>query len=331
MKSLNKSQSKVPEPEEPVGRKNILFLLSRNHLKDAKQLLKDLYGAFKGFGIYRLNKSDEYERQEEELKLTVNEKNHRIASNVCGKLSCGLYVVASSNKKRHISIGIGRLYNGKILDCCQMHGESFVPSAKFLSYAKSVSEFSAHMLVFQGADFGATSGPWRALCDILLDLFRAPRLSKVSLEGLDSVIVVTLTSPAIASSDAVTSDRHLLFRRYFVKLLAPTEGSKCPSVKLEEIGPRADFVIDQVIEPDAQVYRHALAKPKVPKQLKAGLDTHSAKSTDGDVLSKSKRGVKRGKNITTDALGNVEGRVYVNRESLDNLYTPLAKLQKRNR
>ncbi|AFZ80768.1 hypothetical protein BEWA_001750 [Theileria equi strain WA] len=346
---MAKKEKKV-EPEEPKLKKNALFMLSSNHNSRTKQMLKDLYQISKPNAVFRVNKKSEYEWQDVNLKLQVNQKNHRIAESICAKVSCGLYLVANSNKKRPINLGLGRIYDRKILDCCQLRVEKYV-SVEEIGHLGSVKHNSRPLVVVQGSEFGQDSGPLNTVRDIFLDVFRGPSFAKLSLENVEHAIVLTvvdgdsyapeLTLDAVKgaldgeSLDVSNTDSSnakedvgdakdesagkavqspsgesapkILFRHYSIQLLK-SDDPKVPYVKLSELGPSIDFVLEGVVTPDPEVFKDATKVEKRPKKLISGVDTQKT--------------AKKSKNVKSTSLGNIEGKVYINRQNLDTLYTP---------
>ncbi|GFE55729.1 Brix domain containing protein, putative [Babesia ovis] len=315
-KKSKKAGADLP-PTEPESKKQVLYMLSSTHNADTKQLLKDLYQFCKPCGLYRENYHNDVERADG-LNIRINEQNHRVAEMVSNRMGCGLYVVASSNKKRPMSLGFGRMYDGKILDCCQLRVVKYVPFDFFKGPNDlEISHNSYPLVVAQGAHFGEESGRMRTVRDILLDIFRPPQTGRASLENIQQVIVLTSTD---AEGDQPSSgSQRILLRRYQITLNKSTDDPKLPHVALKEIGPQLDMEVLDCMEADPETFKHATAVARKPRKLVSGVDTeHSVP-------------VKRRKNLTTTALGHTEGRVYINKQSLDKLYTPHTKTLKAKR
>ncbi|KAK1442921.1 ribosome biogenesis protein Rpf2 like protein [Babesia gibsoni] len=311
-KKVKKNGAEDP-PLEPTAKKQVLFMLSSSYNAETKQLLKDLYNLFKISGVYRSNYHNDVE-QEENLKLQINKQNHSIAGFVSNRMGCGLYVVASSNKKRPMSLGFGRLYDGKILDCLQTKVVNFVPFNFFKGPNDlEISHYSYPLVIAQGADFGHESGKMRTVRDILLDVFRPPATGRVSLDSIQQVIILTSVDKEKDSSD---EGQRIMFRRYQIILNKSKDDPKLPKVELKEIGPRFDLELLDSMEADPEVFKHATAVERKPRKLAIG------ESVDGPT------NVKRRKNVKTTALGHTEGRVFLGHQSLDKLYTPHTKTLK---
>nr|BAN64270.1 Brix domain containing protein [Babesia bovis] len=311
--STKKSKKSVAEvsPVEPESKKQVLYMLSSSHNSETKQLLKDLFQLGKPWGVYRENYHNDVDRSES-LNIHVGEHNHRIAEMVSNRMGCGLYVVASSNKKRPLSLGFGRLYDGKILDCCHLRALKYVPFDFFKGPNDlEISHNSYPLVVAQGAHFGEESGRMRTIRDILLDFFRPPQTGCVSLENINQVLV--LTSVDGEGDQPGAQPQRILLRRYQINLNKSSDDPKLPHVSLTEIGPHIDLEVLDCMEADADTFKHATAVARKPQKLVTGVDTEHSMP------------VKRRKNVSTTALGHTQGRVYINRQSLDKLYTPHSK------
>jgi ribosome production factor 2 len=132
--------------------------------------------------------------------------------------------------------------------------------------------------------------------NLLLDAFRGVEVRNINLLGLDHVIVCT----ALDTETVNVSHYAIEYK--------PT-GEKAPSAELLEMGPFMDL----------KIRRTQFAAPDLRK--KAMLTP--------DVL---KKGVNHNKNLTRDALGNLEGRIHVTQQEIEQ--AALAKmpaLQKRNK
>ncbi|CDR95399.1 Brix domain containing protein, putative [Babesia bigemina] len=302
---------------EPEAKKQVLFMLSSSHSAETKQLLKDLFQLCKPSGFFRENYHNDVDF-EDNVKIQINQYNHRIAAMVCNRMDCGLYVVASSNKKRPMGIGLGRIYDGKMLDCCQLRVTKYVPFDFFKGPNDlEISHYSYPLVLAQGAHFGEENGPMRTTRDILLDVFRPPATGMVSLESIQQVIV--LTSVDADATNTADAPKQILFRRYQILFRKSDDDPKIPRVDMKEIGPQIDFELVDCMEADPEVFKHATAVARKPKKLVCGVDTETSTA------------IKRRKNVSTTALGHTEGRVYLDRQSLDKLYTPHTKTLKSKR
>ena len=83
-------------------------------------------------------------------------------------------------------------------------------------------------------------------------------------------------------------------------------GQKLPRVEVEEMGPRMDFRVGRVQEPDEAMLKEALKKPKTNEE-------------------------RTKKNVTTDSMGDKLGRIHLGRQDLGDLQTRKMKGLKRSR
>ncbi|UKK00417.2 hypothetical protein MACK_000489 [Theileria orientalis] len=399
MKSSNKSAKIVSKGskkailrEEHKLKKTVLYLLSNNSNNPTKQLLKSLYQLNKDHGLFRVNSSTTSAKNdgkgsanstEAPLKLAINANNHRLAELICRKLNLGLYIVANSNKKRPINMGFGRVYDGHVLDCCQLKVIDYKMNEEFKHHMGNIGANSRPLVIAQGSQFSQDSGPLNTLRSILFDVFRGPSYAKLSLENVQQVIVLTLLddnsttstsgntetkdtathtstdTTTLTSTDTTThtntdtttpesgsvsaaGQHRLLFRRYAITLTKATSSNSnitsnpvnLPNVHLTEIGPSIDFLVEEVMEPDGELFKMATKAPKKPKKLIAGITTvDSVVDTSGEVTNTpvSTKPSRRGKNVRTSALGNVEGKVYLDRQDLSDLYTRHNKFSKKRK
>ncbi|UKJ88004.1 hypothetical protein MACJ_000446 [Theileria orientalis] len=388
MKSSNKSAKIASKGskrailrEEPKLKKTVLYLLSNNSNNPTKQLLKSLYQLNKDHGLFRVNSSAASSKNdgkgsnstEPPLKLAINANNHRLAELICSKLNLGLYIVANSNKKRPINMGFGRMYDGRVLDCCQLKVVDYKLNEEFKHHMGNIGANSRPLVIAQGSQFSQDSGPLNTLRSILFDVFRGPSYAKLSLENVQQVIVLTLLDDNSTTSTGGTTEdstivthsstathgtadttapesggvsaagqHRLLFRRYAITLTKPTGSNSSstsnpvnlPNVHLTEIGPSIDFLVEEVMEPDEELFRLATKAPKKPKKLIAGVSAvDSTVDASGEVTNVpvSTKPSRRGKNVRTSALGNVEGKVYLSRQDLSDLYTRHNKFSKKRK
>lgn len=150
------------------------------------------------------------------------------------------------------------------------------------------------------------------LKSLLMDFFNGEVIDSICLAGLEHVISVSLgptpasLSAASASTPAAepssTADLPPVHVRvYGVKLLA--SGTRVPRVELTEMGPSMDLVLRRHADPDPELLKQALRRPKLKKQdVEKGL------------------GRKR-KNMEVDEMGDLRGRIHVARQDLSRLQT----------
>ncbi|CCV00684.1 unnamed protein product [Malassezia sympodialis ATCC 42132] len=264
------------------------------------------------------------------------------------KNDASLFVVGSSQKKRPHNLCWVRLFDGQVLDMLEMGIVQATSMNAFKSNKPSIGmrplfhfsgpEFSmdagADRLAAAGAD-PEPKGAYLHLKSLLLDFYRGEELSpnNIALGGLEHVISVSV-APSSGTQDAAAgapgaddlaslyraaglptqvtgaSAVHrcppctILFRVYAVKMLA--SGTKTPRIELELCGPSLDWELRRRLPASMDRMTQALKRPKSAEQ----------KSTQG----KGKR-----KNIDTDEMGDMVGRVHLGRQDLSSLQVKKAK------
>jgi ribosome production factor 2 len=150
---------------------------------------------------------------------------------------------------------------------------------------------------------------------MLLDFYNGHELTEIPLQGLETVMTVTAgpmdgdqtgeSSAAMAlegaNSSAESKEKLPLvhIRVYTVKMLA--SGTKVPKISLTEMGPRMDLSMRRTQMPDPEMWKEAVKRPKMDKKT----------ITSG-------QGKKR-KNIETDEMGDLVGRVHVGKQDLNSM------------
>ena len=141
---------------------------------------------------------------------------------------------------------------------------------------------------------------------MLIDFFRGEISDKIDVEGLRYCVVVTADEPT--SSETATDDPAskpvLRLRLYTIR--TKRSGQKLPRVELEEHGPRMDFRLGRVQEPDAAMLKEAMRKAKTNEE-------------------------RTKKNISTDIMGDKLGRIHTGKLDLSELQTRKMKGLKRGR
>jgi ribosome production factor 2 len=142
---------------------------------------------------------------------------------------------------------------------------------------------------------------------MLIDFFRGETSDKIDVEGLRYVVVVTADEPTAsesANSDDPVSKPVLRLRVYTIR--TKRSGQRLPRVELEEHGPRMDFRLGRVQEPDEALLKEAMRKPKTSEE-------------------------RTKKNISTDVMGDKIGRIHMGKLDLSELQTRKMKGLKRER
>jgi ribosome production factor 2 len=166
---------------------------------------------------------------------------------------------------------------------------------------------------FQSSLF-STHPTFQLLKSMLLDFYNGHELTEIPLQGLETVMTITAgpmdgdqtgtSSAAMAmegTNGAESKEKLPLvhLRVYTVKMLA--SGTKVPKPSLTEMGPRIDLCMRRTQQADPEMWKEAVKRPKMDKKT----------ITSG-------QGKKR-KNVETDEMGDLVGRVHVATQDLNSM------------
>ena len=110
------------------------------------------------------------------------------------------------------------------------------------------------LLSFSGAIFDSIPN-YQLFKSMFLDFFRGETVDSINVEGLQYMI--HFSAPESTEQNP-TPTIHM--RVHLIKTLK--SGQKLPRVEVEEMGPRIDFKIRRVQEPDEAMMKEALKKPR---------------------------------------------------------------------
>ncbi|OTA80007.1 hypothetical protein M434DRAFT_401949 [Hypoxylon sp. CO27-5] len=217
------------------------------------------------------------------------------------KNDTSLLVFGSSSKKRPHTLTLARTFASKILDMLELHldPESYRRISQFKGRKFAIG--LRPMMLFSGTAFESpVANEYTMAKSMLIDLFKGDTSSdKIDVEGLQYIVSVSADEPV---GDAVKPAIHL--RVYLIS--TKRSGQRLPRVEVEEMGPRMDFRVGRMQEPEEAVLKEAMKQPKVGEE-------------------------KTKKNVTTDTLGDKIGRIHLGRQDLSELQTRKMKGLKRSR
>ncbi|KAI0066300.1 Brix-domain-containing protein [Artomyces pyxidatus] len=221
------------------------------------------------------------------------------------KNDASMFVVGQSTKKRPNGLTLVRMFDGKVLDMCEVGVDNFISMNDF----KTPKAAPGHkpMMHFASELFD-THPRLIQLKSLLMDLFNGEVIDQIHLTGLEHVISVTLAptpeslnSTAAFAEDDTKSLPKVHIRGYTLKLLA--SGVRTPRVELVPMGPSLDLVLRRHQAADPEVWKLAMRRPKLKKQdVEKGLG-------------------KKRKNMEVDEMGDLRGRVHVAKQDLGKLQT----------
>jgi ribosome production factor 2 len=217
------------------------------------------------------------------------------------KNDASLLVFGSSQKKRPHTLTFVRTFGYKVLDMLELYldPESFRTIAQFKT--KKFAIGLRPMILFAGTAFESpVSNEFTLAKSMLIDFFKGEPSDKIDVEGLQYII--SISAEDSTGDGDVKPAIHL--RVYTIN--TKRSGQRLPRVEVEEIGPRMDFRVGRVREPDESMLKEAMKKPR-------GLEERPKK------------------NITTDSMGDKIGRVHLGRQDLSELQLRKMKGLKRSR
>ncbi|KAF5674071.1 valyl-trna synthetase [Fusarium heterosporum] len=217
------------------------------------------------------------------------------------KNDASLLVFGSSQKKRPHTLTFVRTFGFKVLDMLELYldPESFRTIAQFKTKKFAIGQ--RPMLLFAGTAFESpVSNEFTLAKSMLMDFFKGEPSDKIDVEGLQYII--SISAEESTGDGDVKPAIHL--RVYTIS--TKKSGQRLPRVEVEEIGPRMDFRVGRVREPDESMLKEAMKKPR-------GLEERPKK------------------NITTDSMGDKIGRVHLGKQDLSELQLRKMKGLKRSR
>jgi ribosome production factor 2 len=238
------------------------------------------------------------------------------------KNDASMFVLGQSTKKRPNGLTIVRMFDGRLLDMCELGVDRFVSMDEFkVRFANVICSLTSPtvnrcqtskpqagrkpMLHFASELFD-THPRFIQLKSLLMDLFNGEVIESVYLAGLEYVLSITVAPmpDMLASASDTQADGPLPIvhiRGYTVKLVA--SGLRVPRVELVPMGPSLDLSLRRHKPADGELWKVAMRRPKLKKQeVEKGLG-------------------KKRKNLEVDEMGDLRGRVHVAKQDLGKLQT----------
>lgn len=141
---------------------------------------------------------------------------------------------------------------------------------------------------------------------MLLDFFRGEISDKIDVEGLRYCVVVTADEPTASETATDDPSAKAVLRLRVYTIRTKRSGQKLPRVELEEHGPRMDFRLGRIQQPDEALLKEAMRRAKTTEE-------------------------RTKKNISTDIMGDKLGRIHMGKLDLSELQTRKMKGLKRER
>lgn len=279
---------KAPKPVE--NPKKALFLRGTTCSQKTQDALTDLYSLRRPLA-QKFTKKNEIHPFEDAASLEFfSEKN-----------DASLLVFGSSSKKRPHTLTVARTFGYKILDMLELNldPDSLRLLVEFKNTKCAVG--LKPMLLFSGTPFESPiPNEYTMAKSFFTDFFKGEPAEKVDVEGLQYMVSIS----ARDTVDGEDAKPKIHLRVYLIK--TKKSGQKLPRVEVEEMGPRMDFRVGRVKEPEEAMLKEAMRKART-------------------TLERPK------KNITTDFMGDKVGRIHLGKQDLTEMQTRKMKGLKRSR
>jgi ribosome production factor 2 len=207
---------KKHEPQLEEGPKSALLLKGIRCSQSMSILLKDLRATLAP-NVKLLGKNN--------TLLPFDDEGQQSLEFLATKNDCSLFAVASHNKKRPNNLTIGRTFDMKLLDICEL-GILRYKALEDYATAPKKRLGSKPMLLFVG-DTWHLNNECRRLQNLLIDLYRGDPVKSIVLSGLDHVMVFT----ASMTSNPIQENQKTIMvhqRTYFCKLKKDPSGGMVP-------------------------------------------------------------------------------------------------------
>ncbi|KAK9425104.1 putative Ribosome production factor 2-like protein [Seiridium unicorne] len=216
------------------------------------------------------------------------------------KNDCSLLVFGSTSKKRPHTLTMVRTFDHRTLDMLELHLDPETHRKIDQFKGRKTAIGLRPMIHFAGSAFESpVSNEYTMAKSFFLDFFRGEASDKIDIEGLQSFVSISAEEPV------GESDKPVIHLRVYL-ISTKRSGQKLPRVEVEEMGPRMDFRVGRVQEPDEAMWKEALKKAKTNEE-------------------------RTKKNVTTDTMGDKLGRIHLGRQDLSELQTRKMKGLKRSR
>ncbi|OLN81126.1 Ribosome biogenesis protein RPF2 [Colletotrichum chlorophyti] len=296
IKPRNARSKRALEKREPKAQENpktALFLRGTSCSQVTQDALNELYQMRQPLAKRFVKKNDIHPFEKADSLEFFSEKN-----------DASILVFGHTSKKRPNALTLVRTFDYKVLDMLELYLDptSFRTLAQFKG--KKVPIGLKPMILFAGTAWDSpVANEFTHARSFFTDFFRGEQTDKIDVEGLQWIVSIT-ADEAVAGSGDAESKPVIRLRAYTIS--TKRSGQKVPRVEVNEIGPRMDFRVGRMREPDEAMLKEAMRKPRGTEE-------------------------RTKKNITTDATGDKMGRVHVGRQDLSELQTRKMKGLKRSR
>jgi|TARA_B110000091_G_scaffold42713_1_gene46432 ribosome production factor 2 len=276
---------KNKEPKAIEDEKIGLFIRGAKTSEQSLQCLRDLYQLKKPAAVM-FSRKNQIRVWEDESSLEF----------LCDKNDAAISIVATHSKKRPHNLQFCRIFDGHVLDKIEVGIDNFISVEDHRAIAGSARTSTAigskPCFIFEGSEF-ENDVNMRLLKSMLLDTFRGPEVSSISLAGLERVCVCTAVNG-------------VCYFRHYTTGFAKTSESGVPRITLIPSGPSIDMSIRRVVTANPEVERIAMKRPKLDKK-------------------------KHVKNVGSNAFSDRVGRLHMGKQDLSKLQLRKVKALKKRK
>ncbi|CAE7209940.1 unnamed protein product, partial [Rhizoctonia solani] len=286
-------------PKEIEDERTVIFVKGTHVGEKVSGVMKDLMALKRPHAI-AFNKKNQIRPFEDTASLDF----------WANKNDAGMFAIGQSTKKRPDGLTLVRMYDGSVLDMCELGVVGYQPMSSFPGPKSTPGH---RPLVHFASDLFDTHPRYVQLRSLLLDFFGGSQIDAIHLAGVEHIICISTAPapPSLTEPNAPVNLPVVHIRTYTTRLLA--SGVRTPRVELTPMGPSLDLALRRHQEADPAVWALAMKKPKMKKKdVESGLG-------------------KKRKNIEVDEMGDMRGRVHVTRQDLGKLQTRKMRGLKRAR
>ncbi|KAF8670165.1 Brix protein, partial [Rhizoctonia solani] len=252
-------------PKEIEDEKTVIFVKGTHVGERVTGAMKDLMALKRPHAI-AFNKKNQIRPFEDTASLDF----------WANKNDAAMFAIGQSTKKRPDGLTLVRMYDGSVLDMCELGVVGYQPMSSFPGPKSTPGH---RPLVHFASDLFDTHPRYIQVRSLLLDLFGGSQIDAIHLAGIEHIICVS-TAPAPPSLVSSTSQAQtggtpaelpvVHIRTYTTRLLA--SGVRVPRVELTPMGPSLDVVLRRHQEADPAVWALAMKRPKIKKkEIESGL------------------------------------------------------------
>ena len=250
-----KRAMKAREPKLVEDVKEALFIRGKSSSQVVNGLMEDLY-------LLKKPSAKQFSRKNDFLPFE-DMSNIEFLSN---KNDAALFAFGSHNKKRPHSLLFGRTHSYELLDMAEVGVINVQRMGDFSGRKPQLP--CKPCFVFEGEEFD-TNPEFAQMRNLLLDFFRGQVVTKINLQGVDTVIVVTAAGGVLRWRTYVISLKRRLptdedeeDEEGEGEEERPAINPKMPRVHLVDCGPNFDMVMRRTRWASQELMASALRRPK---------------------------------------------------------------------